>query len=177
MKRLSRRLVALLMAMVMVLAMGVTAFAQETDGTKQVNIIYMIDDSSEKVDADTNLVSETVTIADNGTVKDAMDAAAEVSGKDIQWGFDSYSDPNGYYMTSFDGIGSEYIDSKYSDEPGQSWYRSNDWIIYQVDNGKTPNITEDTYGNPDALSLYASNVQADSAKTIYVVYQRTFSQW
>ena len=40
MKRLSRRLAALLMAMVMVLAMGVTSFAQETSN-KNVNVHFV----------------------------------------------------------------------------------------------------------------------------------------
>lgn len=174
-----RRVTALLMAMIMVLAMGVTSFAAEntTAEGKEVKVVYMLDDTSGKVENDTTLVSETVEIAEDGTVKDAMDAAAAAAGKDIQWGFDSYSDPNGYYMTSFDGIGSEYIDSFYSDVEGESWYESNDWIIYQVGADEELNVTADTYDNPQALSLYASNVQADSAETIYVVYQYTYTTW
>ena len=180
-----KSIVAMLLAMVMVLAMAMPTFAAGNGANStKVTVEFLIHNSATVTTTAPATKTVQVEYTDGMTIKDAIVKAGEIIDADasvtphanVQWGFDSYSDPNGYYITSIYGITSKFIDANYSDEKGKSWYEGNDWMIYQT-SGEKLNVTENTYGNAQALTLYASNVAADTSKTIHVVYQKTFSEW
>lgn len=74
MKRLSRRLAALLMAMVMVLAMGVTAFAQETPN-KNVNVHFVSRDATVADPTNSEILTVNVTVSADDTIQEVVNVA------------------------------------------------------------------------------------------------------
>ncbi|MDO4556076.1 MAG: hypothetical protein Q4B70_13150 [Lachnospiraceae bacterium] len=176
MKRNSKKILALLLTAIMVMAMGITSFAAEKSvkTAPTVNVVFMVHSSSGQTVATQR--KDNITLAENATVKDAIETAASSLNITTNWAEDTYSDPSGWYITSCWNLSSQYIDSG-TTEDGNSFYESNDWILYQISNSDKLEVSENPYTSSQALSLYASNVSAINGNTIYVVYQKTYSEW
>ena len=75
-------------------------------------------------------------------------------------GWDTYSNPNGAYITTLFNIGTITTDS------GSNYWDGYSWSIYL--NGTDPS---------NLINLYASNVQIKNGDVIYVKYQENNETW
>lgn len=162
--------------MAMAVGLGVTSFASANNEEKTVTVKFMVHSTAQVANPPADVTVNNVKLDSSATVKDAIDQAAKSANVTIEWAEDTYSDPSGWYITNQMGLTSQYIDSGITDE-GLNYYKSNSTILYQIPSNEVLNVTENTYDNPQALTLYASSVQAIDGNTIYVVYQRTYSEW
>lgn len=153
MKKLSKKLVALLMVMTMVLAMGVTSFAAETRSATQVTVVFQQRDTT--VNPATQSEIETVTqvnVDTTDTVQTAVDKALEKIGGSAVWvdvpATDDYAAYT--YLKSVTIDGHKYENNySYSSEGSLTRYTGTSWMWNTVDNQSYPDdyMDQATVGN------------------------------
>lgn len=162
MKRLSRRLAALLMAMVMVLAMGVTSFAQETSN-KNVNVYFVSRDATVADPTNSNILTVNVTVSADDTIQEVVDAALE------QWEINSdlpciatwSGDATAQYLDGITIDGVAYDNKyEYTPEGDKTRYTGTSWM-WNYDGGS--NYPE-YYMNQTTIGDHGS---------VYLIYEKS----
>lgn len=162
MKRLSRRLAALLMAMVMVLAMGVTSFAQETPN-KNVNVHFVSRDATVANPTNSNILTVNVTVSADDTIQEVVNAALEQREIDFElpctatWS----GDATAQYLDGITIDGVAYNNTySYTPEGDQTRYTGTSWM-WNYDGGS--NYPE-YYMNQTTIGDHGS---------VYLIYEKS----
>ena len=179
--KLVKRILGLLTAMIMMLAMSMQVFAA---GSSPVTAKVTFDASAYE-GTGVLLDHEATTLPANGTefktlfeiptgathqyenqitVMDMTIQAADNAGVIDTLGYSSdiYSRPNGCYMTEFFTLGTQETGSHYDPNPGQSYWEGWSWALY-VNGQKT--------------DLYASNILVQPNDNIEWVYEWGREVW
>lgn len=180
MKKIQKRLLSLVLAVVMVLSMSMSVFAADTT-TGKVTAHVVLDAGGYEGLGVLNEDNITISTTDFKTLFEIPEGAEhqyknKVTVMDMtvqaatDWGikdsmvidWDTHNKPNGCYMSEIFELGTQEVSSHYSSEAGKSYWTGYNWVL-RVNGKKT--------------DLYGSNILVSDGDNITWSYELTTEKW